>query len=238
MKLKKTIPLVLFLLVILGSLAQAEEVKYFDYKHCQFSFYFYDDNCLFGNEIQKNEIMKFPDYWEVHFNEGKMIYANYFSIFDKVIDNSIIAIDKPIIKEKVEFDSFNRIVVSTVNLKNGEYEINKYEYDGYMTTFFKQTIISSHFGKNGNFHGKTISIFKNNLLIKRLWFDEMDNFTGYINFDLKKLTMKRYNSNHELEEESDMDVLKILLASAEIKNQLPLHNPFIDLPDQVTDRTK
>jgi len=168
------------------SMAQADEVKYFHEGKCSMPMNVSDNNCLFGNEIQKDNITIETVYWEVHYKDGKITYANWLSNSRAFINGNdvhagsdyVYLFDEHIINRTIKFDDSQRLIVSIVldNGKDTYYEICKHGYAS-------QTTETQCFDKKGNLKNTTIIIYKNNQLYELSSFDPFGNLTGHMILD-------------------------------------------------------
>jgi len=123
---------------------QADEIKYFEKKKC-----FYNtpnNNCLFGNELQKNDLERHDGYYEVYYKDDKVVSAIGYrkSIMEGHHIFFLLPDDDRRISGELEFDRLGRV---TKYIKNPYGDIYSYEFCKY--NYSNQTTKTKCFNKRG-----------------------------------------------------------------------------------------
>ena len=178
-----------FLLV--SSIAEAEEVKYFGKLHC--GIFKYDDKCKFWQEVDSSDLAKAWGYYEVHYKEGKQ--TNAIRVNKLKLDE-----EPPPVAEKLEFDCNERIILHEVNL----HDHSSYDPILYKWSYHKQAYDVRSYDKKGKLIDRESHIYKDNMLVKRSWYDESEKLIQYSIFDHDLFIEKVFTSDHIFLKERSM----------------------------------
>ncbi len=178
--------------LMFSSFAEAEEVKYFGRMSC--GIFKYDDKCKFGGEVGSGDLAKAWGYYEVHYKEGKLINAIRVHKFE--LDEK-----PPSVSEKLEFDCKGRIILQEMNL----HDHSRYDYRVYKWSYNKQIHDMRSYDRKGKFMGRESSIYKDNMLVKRLAYDESGKLKQYSTFEHETMIEKVFTPDHKFLEDRYMD---------------------------------
>jgi len=198
--------LLLFFSLMFCSIAQAEEVKYFSSWDCGYSYIKFNENCKFVHEMGNNDFAKAWSYYEVHYEDGKLINAVWFQK-SKFNENppahSYSTGGVPIVGGKLEFDSKERIIIDEtlerviIEGTFQQYRLCKYKYG-------KQVEERKCYDKNDYLFDETISYYENNILVKTLGYERGKKLNHYTTLDHKTWIIKTFSPDHKLLEEKNI----------------------------------
>jgi len=189
------IGLVFFLWLMIYSMAQADEVKYFAYNDGDATDFKFNGADQFSDEIQGNDLSRTWFHFEVHYKNGKKIKAfriaprKYYGWYRGHKFKTY----------KIEYDSDERVKTFTMNPDNiivaekppPSYELCKSVYG-------KQIREDRCYNINGEFTNKAIFNYKYNLLVKTSLYDESERLTRYWTYDYETGEEKAFTEDHEL----------------------------------------
>jgi hypothetical protein len=181
------------------------------YYSCQENEYQYPRKCNFSDDFiaDANAFIKPRMYYEVYYENDKLLYANEFVNVTLKNDSSLqksMQIEKGnyLIERKYEYDSNGRVIRIITNPDKhqalGGHGVRKTIYGG-------QIIEESYVRSEGNesFYEKWVKTYKNDLLVKRsLYGGPNDKLWEYTLYDHKAGTFKLFNGKHQVEDEGHL----------------------------------
>lgn len=177
--------------LMFSSIAEAEEVKYFDKLYC--GIFKYDDKCKFWQELDSSDLAKAWGYYEVHYKDGKL--TNAIRVNKSKLDE-----EPPAVAEKLEFNCEGRLIFHETNL----HEHSQYDPILYKRSYNQQNYDLRIYDKVGKLMAWESHIYKDNLLVKRLVYDESEKLKKYSTFDHDSFIEKVFTPDHKFLEERDM----------------------------------
>jgi hypothetical protein len=177
--------------LLFSSIVEAEEVKYFGGMSC--GIFKYDDKCIFGREIDSSDLAKAWGYYEVHYKDGQLtnaIRVNKFKLDE----------EPPSVSEKLEFNCEGRLIYQETNL----HEHSQYDPILYKRSYNQQNYDLQIYDKAGKLMVRESHIYKDNMLVKRLVYDESEKLIEYSTFNHDSFIEKVFTPDHKLQEERDM----------------------------------
>jgi len=181
----------LFLLTA-SSVAQAEEVKYF--RFMEYDSLDYDSVTKFTEEIGRDELVKFQYYYRVHFKNNIMSHA--FNFHKPIVDKM------PVLDGIYGFgETHNATARYDYDLKGRETlrsDIFTFKEGRIcITTYKTQQKMKSCDSLKGDFVNKSISFYKDNILIKEeFYYTNQDEPDQYITYDHQSGTKKTFGPNN------------------------------------------